>query len=211
MTSGNISGRRGAAARSALWLTLASFTLAACSAGNVVGDTKATFGNIYDTLLGSAGIGRLTEGPPRGVSEAEFRLRCPKVEVRPGTAHYVFYAPGAEPTEANVRFQGTIRKTARQCEFNPDTIKMKFGFAGRVLLGPRGGEGAVELPIRAVLAWRNDEVAWTKLYKVPVRVEPGEREAFFAFVEKDFQFEPPEGTRLSEYQLYVGFDGNTAN
>ena len=46
------------------------------------------------------------------------------------------------------RYQVTIAQTARECAALGGVMTMKVGVQGRVLLGPAGGPGQVDIPLR---------------------------------------------------------------
>ena len=46
------------------------------------------------------------------------------------------------------RYQVTIGQTARECAALGGVMTMKVGVQGRVLLGPAGGPGQVDIPLR---------------------------------------------------------------
>ena len=57
--------------------------------------------------------------------------------------------PGeAEPSALDLRYQVTIVRTARECQVNSGIMTMKVGVEGRVITGPAGGPGTVNVPIR---------------------------------------------------------------
>ncbi len=196
--------------------------LAACSGNSSIEDTRGsgsaarTTSGLYQLLREAVGLGsneaphQTGQGPELEPGLPALEIVCPITEVRAGTAHYIFYAPDLTPEPRNVQFQGTLTRTARECEFGPDSVRIKFGFAGRVLVGPKGGPGTVTLPVRAILSYREGEVAWTNVYNIPVNIPPNERSTFFMFVEEDFEYTVPPGNRLSDYALYIGFDGDAA-
>ena len=43
--------------------------------------------------------------------------------------------------------RGEITKMARECQLYSDRVVVKYGFAGRVLLGPKGAPGTVTLAV----------------------------------------------------------------
>ena len=55
---------------------------------------------------------------------------------------------GEEPTALDLRYQVTIVRTARECHVNSGIMTMKVGVEGRVITGPAGGAGTVNVPIR---------------------------------------------------------------
>ena len=52
-----------------------------------------------------------------------------------------------EPTALDLRYQATIVRTARECRVNSGIMTMKVGIEGRVITGPAGGPGTVNVPI----------------------------------------------------------------
>ncbi len=205
-------------------IVILPFFLAACSNNSTVEGTGSsrsaarTATGIYQLLRDAVSLRpndvapqEVGVGPELQPGLPALEIVCPVTEVRAGTAHYIFYAPDLNPEPKNVQFQGTLTRTARECAFGQASVRIKFGFAGRVLVGPKGGPGAVTLPVRAILSYREGEVAWTKLYEVPVNIPPNETSSFFMFVEEDFEYTVPVGNRLSDYALFIGFDGDSAS
>ena len=57
--------------------------------------------------------------------------------------------PGeGEPSALDLRYQGSITRTARECHLNGSTMTMKVGIEGRIITGPAGGPGNVDVPMR---------------------------------------------------------------
>lgn len=129
--------------------------------------------------------------------------QCPEVEVRTGTESLIRYDRGDE-TPDNVRWQASIRQTARECRQSAGVLTIKVGVAGRVAAGPKGREGQVNVPLRIALTVDDEEVAFSRLYEVPVVLAPPTIAGDFAHVEEAIAVPlPAEGQRL---RLYVGFD-----
>jgi hypothetical protein len=84
---------------------------------------------------------------------------------------------------------------------------------GRILVGPRGGPGTVEVPLRIALVQEGPQPrsVWTKFYSVRVNITPGTPQAVFAQVEDDLTFQLPlNRADLQSYIVYVGFDPQAA-
>lgn len=198
-------------------LALTALFLAACGGSNDsgLGTARGTTGGLYSMLREAIGMAPgqrdRTNVTSTGPALPQLEIYCPRTEVRAGTAHYIFYVENEDPKPRNVKFQGTLTETARECEFRPDSIKIKFGFAGRVINGPKGGAGSVTLPVRAILSYREGAVAWTKLYNIPVDISPNERSTFFLHVEEEFEYTVPAGHRATDYAIYIGFDGDATD
>jgi hypothetical protein len=135
-------------------------------------------------------------------------IDCPGVDVRSGAATLAVNAPGSEPSATNLRFQASIAQTARECAVSAGNMTIKVGIQGRVILGPVGTPGKVEVPMRLALVREGVEprTIWTKLYRVPVMVSPGESNVAFVQVEEGMTFPVPNREDLEAYVVYVGFD-----
>ena len=87
-------------------------------------------------------------------------------------------------------------------------MTIKVGVQGRIILGPTGGPGHLDVPMRLALV--NDLVQpktiWTKLYIVPVEVPAGQTNVPFVQIEEGITFPLPEPSDLVTYVVYVGFD-----
>jgi hypothetical protein len=137
-------------------------------------------------------------------------LDCPGVTVRSGAATLAVNTPGVEPSATNLRFQASVAQTARECAVSGGNMTMKIGIQGRVILGPAGAPGKVEVPMRLALVREGIEprTIWTKLYRVPVNVPPGETNVPFVQIEEGMSFPVPSARDLEAYVVYVGFDPN---
>jgi hypothetical protein len=133
---------------------------------------------------------------------------CPGVTVRSGAATLAVNTPGVEPSATNVRFQATVAQTARECTVSAGNMTMKVGIQGRVILGPAGTPGNVEIPMRLALVREGIEprTIWTKLYRVPVNIPAGQTNVPFVQVEEGMSFPVPSAQDLEAYVVYVGFD-----
>jgi hypothetical protein len=135
-------------------------------------------------------------------------LDCPGVTVRSGAATLAVNTPGAEPSATNLRFQASVAQTARECAVSGGNMTMKIGIQGRVILGPAGTPGRVEVPMRLALVREGIEprTIWTKLYRVPVDVPAGQTNVPFVQIEEGMSFPMPSAQDLEAYVVYVGFD-----
>jgi hypothetical protein len=139
-------------------------------------------------------------------------LECPGVEVRQGASTLAINAPGADPGPMNTRYQVTIGQTARECAALGGVMTMKVGVQGRVLLGPAGGPGPVDLPLRiaVVLEGADPKPIVSKFARLSVSIAPGQTAAPFMHVEQDVTFPMPSLAVLENYVVYVGFDPDGA-
>ncbi|WP_133121833.1 hypothetical protein [Pleomorphomonas carboxyditropha] len=130
---------------------------------------------------------------------------CPDVQVRDGTQMMAVFEKGKEGDYSAIRFQGTIRKFARECRTDVSgTTTVKVGVAGRLLAGPNGATGAATLPVRVVLVRNGDEVLYSKLYPLDVTIAPGSAAADWDLVAPDVVVAGDKSQ--GNFVIYVGFD-----
>jgi hypothetical protein len=135
---------------------------------------------------------------------------CPRFQVWPRDHHVTIYEPGRVGDGLAVMHKGEITKTARECHVEPGRVTVKFGFSGRVLLGPRGKGGTVVLPINIFATDAKREKVATDRATVDVAVSLDKPIGYFSTV-KTISIPIPEGARPGEFEVFVGFDRNTSN
>jgi hypothetical protein len=148
-----------------------------------------------------------SEGQVMAAAQASGSLDidCPSVTVRSGAAAWQI-SSGSGPN--NVRYQGSLGQLARECAVLGETMTMRVGVEGRVLVGPQGGAGNVNVPLRIALVAEGPtpRPIWSKFYSVPVAVPANASQAIFSQVEDDLTFPIPPNKRVDNYIVYVGFD-----
>src|SRR5439155_22358042 len=72
---------------------------------------------------------------------------CPRFHVWSREGYVTIYEQGRVGDGLAVMHRGEITKTARECHIEPGQVSVKYGFSGRVLLGPKGSSGWVSLPV----------------------------------------------------------------
>ena len=139
---------------------------------------------------------------------APAEIECPGVEVRAGASTLAINTPGAESTPMNTRYQVTIAQTARECAALGGVVTMRVGVQGRVLLGPAGGPGQVDMPLRLAVVQEGPEPKpiVSKFARLAVAMPPGQTAVPFVHVEQDLTFPMPRGNLIEAYVVYVGFD-----
>jgi hypothetical protein len=115
-----------------------------------------------------------------------------------------------DPTALALRYQVTIARTARDCVVRGDMLTIRIGMEGRIILGPAGGPGQVEVPVRYALVQEGPEpkTITTKLHRVAVDIPPGQGNVAFSHVEGDLTVPMPSTKDLDTYVIYLGFDPN---
>jgi hypothetical protein len=131
---------------------------------------------------------------------------CPQVYLLDGTATHRTYAKGAKDDPAKIVYQASLADTTRQCVQNESQLVMTVVVQGRVVAGPAGGAGTVNLPIR-VAATDGKNTLYSELTQYPVEVPTGVGTTQFIFTKTDIVLPGGAGDFA---KIYVGFDEGPA-
>jgi hypothetical protein len=142
-------------------------------------------------------------------------VECPGVEVRTGAATLMIGSkPGdGEPAALDLRYQGTIIRTARECNVNAGVMTMKVGIEGRIITGPAGGPGAIDVPMRIAVVQEgpSPKTIASRFARIPVTVTSAVDRVIFTHIEPDIVFPLPVPLgNIDAYVVYVGFDSMSA-
>lgn len=135
---------------------------------------------------------------------------CPRFVTWPRDSHLTIYEPGRVGDGLAIMHRGEISKTARECTMNGTQVTVKYGFSGRILLGPRGKSGPISLPINVFVTDAKREKVATDKLRVDASVALENPIGYFSAV-RTVTFNVPEGARPGEFEVFVGFDRNTPN
>ena len=199
----NQSVRRGARA---IALTALAFALAGC--GSTSDLLKSSPLDVFSSSSKATG-----EPAPAGGAAAISAddIDCPEVQVRTGAATLLVGSKPGEtaPAALDVRYQGSIIRTARECHINAGMMTIKVGIEGRIITGPAGGAGTVDVPMRVAVVQEgvNPKTVATKFGKEVVTVTNEVDRVTFTHIEPDIVFPLPQPLGLIDrYVIYVGFD-----
>ena len=145
----------------------------------------------------NGGVGSLSTG---GIAHG-----CPKIVPQEREGHVTIYEDGRIGDGLAVKHRGEITKTARECIVGPGRVTVKYGFSGRVLLGPRGQTGQAMLPINIFVTDANRQQVATDTMQVAVDLNLDRPISYFSAV-KTITFDVAQGARPGEYKMHVGFD-----
>jgi hypothetical protein len=132
-------------------------------------------------------------------------IGCPAFDVATGDRTIIFHAPGAAADNLAVMHRGEITNTARECGPSANGMTVKYGFEGRVLLGPRGKAGSITLPAKITIVDGSKSTLKTQNVRVVVNVPAGSTSGFFSEV-REIDLPVPAGVSPKTYRIYVGFD-----
>jgi hypothetical protein len=150
----------------------------------------------------SAKLAQAAQGVPADVN-------CPAAEVRRGAATLTV-GPTGERTAMTLKYQASFVRLARECALVEGNMVMKVGIEGRIVLGPAGSPGPVNVPLRFAVVQETASGGMrpiaTKFVNVPAEVGATGNSPF-VYVEQGLSFPlPSPPTALDDYVLYVGFD-----
>jgi len=143
------------------------------------------------------------EGDATGTAPAT--LACPQFAIWPNTQTLTAYESGRDGDGLAIVHRGEITQTARECQIQGGHVSIKYGFSGRVLLGPRGTAGHVSLPVNVVLTDAGKQRVQGDSLRVEVDIAPDKPIGYFSSV-RTITFDVPEGARTADYKLYVAFE-----
>jgi hypothetical protein len=195
--------------KSQVFAMLAGALLGGCSTGSSwIDASTSSVGNFFS----GGGSSRPTNVAADGAA-ASPEFDCPGVTIRPGASTLAVNAPNADPSATNLRYQAMFTQTARECRFNTGTVTMKVGMQGRVVLGPGGGPGQLNVPLRYAVVREGVEpkTIWSKLYRVNIEIPPGQGNVPFTHIIEDVAYPFPPGADIDNYVVYVGFDPTGAS
>jgi hypothetical protein len=134
---------------------------------------------------------------------------CPQVVAWPRDRLLTIYQPGHVGDQTAVVHRGEITKLARECTLYSDRVTVKYGFAGRVLLGPKGGPGTVTLGVNIRVAGAQQNTLATDKMSVTTTIPPDAPAGYFSMV-REIAFPLVVGTRPQDYKVFVAFERNVA-
>jgi hypothetical protein len=148
------------------------------------------------------------------VANAQPDVDCPFIDIRQGASTLTIPPPPPDGSNEamTLKYQGSFVRAARECSVVSGQMVMKIGVQGRVVVGPAGGPGHIDVPIRIAVVdapSSGTKVITTKFIQIPVDI-PNDDGAGFTHIEEGLSFPLPSTLELANYVVYIGFDQFTA-
>jgi hypothetical protein len=181
-----------------------ALSIAGCSSSS--GGDGTSFGERFSRAMAS---GTPTAPAPVSTTGASSNLdTCPNVDVRRGAGTIAINTNARDPSAMQLRYQISVGQTARECASVAGNLNVKVGIQGRVVLGPAGTSGTVEIPVRYALVEEGPQpkTIYSKLYRVPVIIGEGQPSVAFTHIEEAMSVPMPSPSVFDRYVIYVGFD-----
>jgi len=193
--------------RAAAGLAAAGALIALAGCG---GNSSMFNGSALDLFSTSSKATQVSASAP-DAPETPTDIECPGVVIRDGAATLTIGNNPKEATPAplDVRYQGSIVRTARECHVANGMMSMKIGIEGRVITGPAGGPGSVDVPLRVAVVQDglNPKTIISDFGKETVTLAGTVDRASFTHIDDAISFPLPRPLGLIDsYVVYVGFD-----
>ncbi len=200
---------RGAAVAAVASLALAGCGLSTFSSGlggGLFGGSSGTAtdsGKVNNDELLAAARGEANYTGTLG----EISASCPRIVMPARDNNVTIYEAGRAGDALAVMHRGELTKTARECQVQGTRVTVKYGFSGRVLLGPRGQGGNIALPVKVAVTDAKREAVQAENLRVETAVNLDKPIGYFSAV-RTVSFDVPVGSRPGEYEINVSFDRN---
>jgi hypothetical protein len=127
---------------------------------------------------------------------------CPEIKVRPGADAIFYYGNGKAGDPRDLHYQASFDHQSRNCVVSNGLITVKMGVSGRVLLGPKGSESSVDVPLRFTVE-RDDVSIFSERYVLPVAITGANQSGDFVKVVENVTIPYLGGETII---IWVGFD-----
>jgi hypothetical protein len=130
---------------------------------------------------------------------------CPIIQVEAGQRDLTLYEGNRVGNSKAVIHHSEITKTARECKLAGGMVQVKYGIAGRVLLGPKGKPGPVVLPATMQVLDKSKGRVTSEPFTLNVTITRENPISYFAVV-RDVTIPVREGTQPSDYSITIAFE-----
>jgi hypothetical protein len=181
--------------------------LSGCSVASSIAssDDSPSFASRFASLF-TGGTPGVTQ--PHSPTPSAPEVECPGVDIRTGASTLNIATKNTDATAGDLRYQLSFGQTARECAVHGTTMSIKLGVQGRVILGPMGSAGQVDVPLRYAVVREGPQpkTIVTKFKRISVTVAPSQTYVQFIDIEEGLTFPLPPKSELDAYVVYVGFD-----
>lgn len=193
----------------ALTLTLQGCAISQLTSGlgsSLFGSSSKQANEKWEPIVSEERLLAAAKTDPNGPSDVPTSAQgCPKFVVWPKDRNITVYEPGKVGDGLAIKYRGEITKTARECQLIPGQVTVKYGFAGRVLLGPKGATGPKTLPAIIHVTDKDRNKIKSETVNVTVSMSPNQPIGYFSYVRR-ISFAMPPGSRPSDFKLFIAFD-----
>jgi hypothetical protein len=196
-----------------------------CSGSSLLGSSPATTGSTTPAPASASSPSTMdkisnffsnsTATSPQTVAGAAQEIECPLINIRQGASTLTIGQTAAstgDVTNTNngamaVRYQGTFVRAARECAVAGNDVVMRIGVEGRIIVGPAGGPGQINVPLRMAVVDETPNKTKpivTRFVQIPVTIASPTDNPNFTHIEEGLSFPIPRD--IDRYVVYIGFD-----
>ncbi|WFS01506.1 hypothetical protein [Rhizobium tumorigenes] len=140
------------------------------------------------------------------VGQAYVAGKCPQIVIRDEGAIYKTYAKGAKDDASQLAYQASLVQGTRQCTTDGTALNMTIVVQGRIVAGPMGGSGSVNLPIK-VSVMDGQTVLYSDTTNYQASIPAGEGAAQFLYTDNKIHV---TGGAAGFVSVYVSFEQSPA-
>jgi hypothetical protein len=151
-----------------------------------------------------------TQKNPQSVANANPDVECPFLDIRQGASTLTFPPPPPDGSNEamSLKYQGIFVRAARDCAVINGQMVIRVGVQGRIIVGPAGGAGHIDVPLRIAVVSAPitaPKTVVTKLIRIPVTIGASDDNVDFTHIEEGLSFPMPSSS-ADPYIVYIGFD-----
>ena len=151
-----------------------------------------------------------TQKEPQPVTNAQPNVECPFLDIRQGASTLTFPPPPPDGSNEamSLKYQGIFVRAARDCAVVNGQMVMRVGVQGRIVVGPAGGAGQIDVPLRIAVVSAPitaPKTVLTRLIRIPVTIGANDPNVDFTHIEEGLSFPMPSSSS-DPYIVYIGFD-----
>jgi virulence-associated protein VagC len=176
-------------------MAVLAFAVAGCSMGGMFGGGNNTAQQFQNANPDPSEIAAINALPA-------IATECPEIKVRPGSEALFFYGRGKAGDPRDLHYQAVLDRNSRNCVVSNGLITVKMGVSGRVMLGPKGSEQSVKVPVRFSVE-RDNVAVFSERYELPVTITPPNQSSDFVKVVENVTIPYVGGETII---IWVGFD-----
>lgn len=151
-----------------------------------------------------------TQKEPQSVTNAQPDVECPFLDIRQGASTLTFPPPPPDGSNEamSLKYQGIFVRAARDCAVVNGQMVIRVGVQGRIIVGPAGSAGQIDVPLRVAVVsapLTAPKTIVTKLIRIPVTIGANDPNVDFTHIEEGLSFPLPSSSS-DPYIVYIGFD-----
>jgi hypothetical protein len=152
-----------------------------------------------------------TQKEPQPVTNAQPDVECPFLDIRQGASTLTIPPPPPDGSNEamSLKYQGNFVRAARDCAVVNGQMVVRVGVQGRIIVGPAGGPGQVDVPLRIAVVSApitSPKTVLTKLIHIPVTIGANDTNVDFTHIEEGLSFPMLPAGATDPYLIYIGFD-----